>query len=237
MITSGHGRRFEHGAPSSPRARSHVAPALPRSSPTGYAMRVSQAWRQMLLLDVPMRSAITIPIELAASISDEDPRFEHRVIIVTDERGRFSYSIRLESTWRSRLGDEVPARASQTLESVARSMWVYKPVVDTGGTPIGLLGWDDVVRFALERGAGDPCWSAPPKAATRPGHGITPLANFRQRLLGRVRDVRDVAVAMLWMPPLLDDQNDGIQYLIEDGFVTPRDLFRAIFGELDRYEP
>jgi hypothetical protein len=60
-----------------------------------------------------------------------------------------------------------------------------------------------------------------------------PLAESpQQRRLGPVRDVRDVAVAMLRVPPELDNQNDAIQYLIDDGFVTPRDLCRGIFGEL-----
>lgn len=103
------------------------------------------------------------------------------------------------------------------------------PVVGASGAPVGLLGWDDSVRFALARGALDPCWRNRPATAVRAMGAITPIADIAQRRLGPVTSLHDVAVAMLRVPPGLGRPNDWTQYLIADGFVTPYDLLRAIF--------
>lgn len=207
---------------------------------TRYAGGVSEAWRETMLLDVPMRGVRAAAHDEA--LREGDPRFELDGVVLVTERGAFRYSVRRSATWLhgvSRTGPDRAAHASETLESAVAWLSLFTPVVDTDGTPIGLLGWDDAVRFALERGdAGDACWARPASAATRPHGAITPIAGLLERRLGVLRTVREVAAAMLRVPPALHGTNDAAQYVLgEDaagafgGFVTPRDLLRAIFGD------
>lgn len=100
-------------------------------------------------------------------------------------------------------------------------------MVDGDETPIGILGWDDVIRFALAHGAADRWATWPARDATRPEHAITLIANGR-RLDGAVT-VGDVARALLAGPIDLGTQNDVQQHWMTEGIVTPRDLLRVIF--------
>jgi hypothetical protein len=184
--------------------RSKVAPirtARPRWA--GYAGGVSEGWRDTLLLDVPMRGVIAV--DRTELLREDDPRFERDGVVLVTEGGRFAHSVQRGSTRHHgvpRMGPDAAARASETLESSARLSSLFVAVVDTDGMPIGLLGWDDVVRFALERGGGvdDACWDAPASMATRFFNAITPLAGILERRLGPVRTVREVAAAMLRVP-------------------------------------
>lgn len=183
-----------------------------------------------------------IAVAHTETLREDDPRFARDGVVLVTEGGRFAYSVRRGSTWLhgvSRSGPDVAARASETLGDAARGFGLFVAVVDTDGTPIGLLGWDDVVRFALERGGDDPRWEAPASAATRPFSAITPIAGILERRLGPVRTVREVAAAMLRRPAALHGTNDAAQALIGEessgfgGFVTPADLLRAVFGDRD----
>jgi hypothetical protein len=196
-----------------------------------------QSWRDTLLLDVPMRGVIAAA--QSEPLREGDPRFERDGVVLVTDGGRFAYCVRRGSTWLHgalRAGPDASAHASETLSSAARDLGLFVAVVDTDGTPIGLLGWDDVVRFALARGGDDACWGEPASATTRLHSAITPVAGVLERRLGPVRTVRDVAQAMLRVPPALYGTNDAAQALIGEkgdafgGFVTPRDLLRAIFA-------
>ena len=178
-------------------------------------------------------------------LREDDPCFARDGVVLVTDGGRFAYSVRRGSTWLHgalRAGPDASAHASETLSGAARDLGLFVAVVDTDGTPIGLLGWDDVVRFALRcrDAASDACWKAPASAATRLHNAITPMAGVRERRLGPLRTVREVAEAMLRVPPALHGIHDAVQYQIGEegrgpgGFVTPRDLLRAIFGSPGR---
>lgn len=183
-----------------------------------------------------MRPARTA--ERTERVEASDPRFVDAAIVITDG-GRYFLHFKdqyapynPETNW---MEDERPALASDTIGYGARAIGksLSIAVVDAEDRPMGLLGWDDAVRFALAHGANDPCWYAPAVAATRPGYAITPLSGFPPLApfaTGLVRTVRDVAEAMLRALPGLGDQDDGLQRWIDDGCVTPSDLLRAIFG-------
>jgi CBS domain-containing protein len=121
-------------------------------------------------------------------------------------------------------------RSSQTIRHAGRELaagFLAKTVVDADETPIGMLGWDDIVRFALAHGSAERWSTQPARDATRPGHAITPVASGH-RLEGAVT-VGDIARAMLVGAIDLGTQNDALQRWTADGIVTPSDLLRVIF--------
>jgi hypothetical protein len=186
-------------------------------------------WRDTLLVDVPMRPARTA--ERTEHLSPDDPRFVDGVVLITDG-GMYLFPVTRAYAGRpldSMIGGISPARASYTIQRGVRAIGRGQsiPVVDTDSTPIGLLGWDDAVRFALAHGGDDPCWSKPVGTAARTA--ITPIAEAHRFDAG-VITVRDAAMVMLGEPAALGGMNDAQQFWTAGGAVTPAGLLGAIFG-------